>query len=287
MVRGNKNPSIYIFNARLFTYLRIMLILVLSAVALFPIYAVLVNSFKNNGEIFSSPFTLPSVFIASAYVGILTKNADFWIFLTNSCLVALGTISLNLLVSFMAALALSRLHFRGRTIMYNYFIMGMLFPITVAILPLYLQLRALNLIGSLNGVVLSQVAFSIPMSVFILTNFFKEIPQELQEATQVDGGGIWTFGFRVLLPISGPVVSTVTILTFIQSWNQFLLPLLVLDNRKTFTIPLGVMQYQGQFTSGWNFIMAFITISMIPMVLFYLFLQKYIVSGLTAGAVKG
>ncbi|WP_304224332.1 carbohydrate ABC transporter permease [Gracilinema caldarium] len=287
MVPGNKNASLYAFNARLLAYLRILLILVLSAVALFPIYAVLVNSFKNNGEIFASPFTLPSVFTASAYVGILTKNADFWIFLTNSCLVALGTISLNLLVSFMAALALSRLHFRGRTVFYNYFIMGMLFPITVAILPLYLQLRALNLIGSLNGVVLSQVAFSIPMSVFILTNFFKEVPQELQEATQVDGGGIWTFGFRVLLPISGPVVSTVTILTFIQSWNQFLLPLLVLDNRKTFTIPLGVMQYQGQFTSGWNFIMAFITISMIPMVLFYLFLQKYIVSGLTAGAIKG
>jgi raffinose/stachyose/melibiose transport system permease protein len=125
------------------------------------------------------------------------------------------------------------------------------------------------------------------MSVFILTGFFKEVPLELQEATQVDGGGIWTFGFKVLLPISGPVLSTVTILTFIQSWNQFLLPLLVLDNRKTFTIPLGVMQYQGQFTSGWNFIMAFITISMIPMVLFYLFLQKYIVSGLTTGAVKG
>jgi raffinose/stachyose/melibiose transport system permease protein len=187
----------------------------------------------------------------------------------------------------MAALALSRLQFKGRTILYNYFIMGMLFPLSVAILPLYLQLRSLNLIGSLNGVVLSQVAFTIPMSVFILTGFFKEVPLELQEATQVDGGGIWTFGFKVLLPISGPVLSTVTILTFIQSWNQFLLPLLVLDNRKTFTIPLGVMQYQGQFTSGWNFIMAFITISMIPMVLFYLFLQKYIVSGLTAGAVKG
>ncbi|MFQ3548017.1 MAG: carbohydrate ABC transporter permease, partial [Termitinemataceae bacterium] len=202
-------------------------------------------------------------------------------------IVAAGTILLNLMVSFLAALAIARLRFRGRTVVYNYFIMGMLFPLTVAILPLYLQLRNLGLIGSLQGVVLSQVAFNIPMSVFILSGFFREVPMELQEATQVDGGGIYTFGFKVLLPISGPVISTVTILTFIQSWNQFLLPLLVLDNRTSFTIPLGVMQYQGQFTSGWNFIMAFITISMIPMVLFYLFLQKYIVSGLTAGAVKG
>lgn len=287
MAVENRRSTAYIVQDAIYKYIRMLVILVLSIVVLFPIYAVLVNSFKTNGEIFSTPFSLPVAPTLAAYIGILTKNADFWIFLTNSCLVALGTIGLNLLVSFMAALALSRLRFKGRTLLYNYFIMGMLFPLTVAILPLYLQLRSLKLIGSLNGVILSQVAFAIPMSVFILTGFFKEVPQELQEATQVDGGGIWTFGFRVLLPISGPVVSTVTILSFIQSWNQFLLPLLVLDNRKTFTIPLGVMQYQGQFTSGWNFIMAFITISMIPMVLFYLFLQKYIVSGLTSGAVKG
>jgi raffinose/stachyose/melibiose transport system permease protein len=143
------------------------------------------------------------------------------------------------------------------------------------------------MIGSLSGVILAQVSFGLPTSIFILTGFFREIPQEFQDATQVDGGGIGTFGFKILLPISTPVISTVTVINFIQSWNQFLLPLLVLDNRKTFTIPLGVMQYQGQFTSGWNFIMAFITISMIPMLLFYIFLQKYIVAGLTAGAVKG
>jgi len=287
MTFAHYSSSLYSLKSALSSYVRILVVVLLSIITLFPIYAVLVNSFKPNGEIFATPFALPAAPTLAAYVGILTKNADFWIFLTNSILVALGTIGINLLVSFMAALALSRLQFKGRTILYNYFIMGMLFPLSVAILPLYLQLRSLNLIGSLNGVVLSQVAFTIPMSVFILTGFFKEVPLELQEATQVDGGGIWTFGFKVLLPISGPVLSTVTILTFIQSWNQFLLPLLVLDNRKTFTIPLGVMQYQGQFTSGWNFIMAFITISMIPMVLFYLFLQKYIVSGLTAGAVKG
>lgn len=236
MAVENRRSTAYIVQGVIYKYIRMLVILVLSIVVLFPIYAVLVNSFKTNGEIFSTPFSLPVAPTFAAYIGILTKNADFWIFLTNSCLVALGTIGLNLLVSFMAALALSRLRFKGRTLLYNYFIMGMLFPLTVAILPLYLQLRSLKLIGSLNGVILSQVAFAIPMSVFILTGFFKEVPQELQEATQVDGGGIWTFGFRVLLPISGPVVSTVTILSFIQSWNQFLLPLLVLDNRKTFTI---------------------------------------------------
>ncbi len=267
--------------------IKIGISILISVVTLFPIYAVLINSFKTNGQIFSAPFTLPAPPNLDAYVGILTKNADFWVFFFNSSIVAIGTIFLILITAFMASLALSRLRFPGHAKFYNYFVMGMLFPLTVAILPLYLQLRSLGMIGSLSGVILAQVAFGLPTSIFILTGFFREIPQEFQDATQVDGGGIGTFGFKILLPISTPVISTVTVINFIQSWNQFLLPLLVLDNKKTFTIPLGVMQYQGQFTSGWNFIMAFITISMIPMLLFYIFLQKYIVAGLTAGAVKG
>jgi raffinose/stachyose/melibiose transport system permease protein len=125
------------------------------------------------------------------------------------------------------------------------------------------------------------------LSIFIFTGFFREVPNELQDAVFIDGGGLITFGTKVVLPLSTPVISTVTIITLIQSWNQFLMPLLVLDNPQKFTIPLGVMQFQGQFTTNWNQIMAFISISLLPMTLFYIFLQKYIVAGLTAGAVKG
>jgi raffinose/stachyose/melibiose transport system permease protein len=163
----------------------------------------------------------------------------------------------------------------------------MLFPFTVAILPLYLQLRVMGLLGTRAGVILSEAAFNLPLSIFIFTGFFREIPRELQDACEVDGGGMLTFAYKIVVPLSTPVVSTVSIIILVQSWNQFLLPLLVLDDARLFTIPLGVMQFQGQFTTGWNLIMSFITISILPTAVFYFSMQKYVVRGLTAGAVKG
>lgn len=266
---------------------QIIISIFFAALFFFPIYAVIVGGFKTNGQLLDDPFGIPNPFYPEAYLLILLKSNQFWIFLYNSMIVSGSVILLTLFTAMPASLALSRLQFRGRDIFYNYFLMGMLFPITVAILPLYLQLRNFGLLGSRLGLDLAQAAFSLPLSVFIFTGFFKEIPDELQDAVSIDGGTLLTFGRRVVLPLSTPVISTVVIITLIQSWNQFLMPLLVLDNPSKFTIPLGVMQFQGQFTTNWNQIMAFITIALLPMTLCYIFLQKYIVAGLTAGAVKG
>ena len=266
---------------------RIIIGVICAILFFFPVYAVVIGGFKTNGQLLNDPFGLPNPFNFEAYRMILLKSNEFWIFLGNSVLISSAVILLTLATAIPAALALSRVVFPGRKFFFNFFIMGMLFPITVAVLPLYLQLRGLGLLGTRTGLILSQAAFSLPMSIFILTGFFKEIPGELQDAVYIDGGGLFTFGFRIVMPLSTPVISTVTIITLIQSWNQFLMPLLVLDNSDKFTIPLGIMQFQGQFTTNWNQIMAFITISLLPMALFYIFLQKYIVAGLTAGAVKG
>jgi len=265
----------------------IIVSIISAALFFFPVYAVAVGGFKTNGQLLDDPFGLPDPFIIEAYLMILVKSSQFWIFLFNSILISGSVILLTLATAMPASLALSRIRFRGREIIYNYFLAGMLFPITVAILPLYLQLRNFGLLGTRLGLDLAQAAFSLPLSIFIFTGFFKEIPGELQDAVSIDGGTIVTFGRRVVLPLSTPVISTVVIVTLIQSWNQFLMPLLVLDNPAKFTIPLGIMQFQGQFTTNWNQIMAFITIALLPMTLCYIFLQKYIVAGLTAGAVKG
>jgi raffinose/stachyose/melibiose transport system permease protein len=267
--------------------LQFTLSLLLAIVMFFPFYTVIIGGFKTNGQLLADPFGLPNPFYLSAYQSVLGRADVFWVFFSNSVIIAGFTIALTLVVSMLASLALSRIQFPGRVLLFNFFIMGMLFPLSVAILPLYLQLRNFGLLGSRAGVILSQAAFSLPLSIFIFTGFFRDVSQDLQDAVAIDGGGILTFGLRVLLPLSTPVISTVTIITLIQSWNQFLLPLLVLDSSTTFTIPLGVMQFQGQFTTGWNLIMAFITIAIIPVALFYFFMQKYVVAGLTAGAVKG
>ncbi len=266
---------------------RIIAGLISAVIFFFPIYVVVFGGLKTNGQLVNDPFGLPRPFVFEAYRLILLKSRAFWVFLGNSVIIAAAVIIITLISTIMASLALSRLQFRGRDFFYNLFIAGMLFPITVAILPLYLQLRDLGLLGTRLGIILAQSAFSLPMGIFITTGFFKDIPHDLQDAVSIDGGGFFTFGFRIVLPLSTPVLSTVTIITLIQSWNQFLMPLLVLNNPDKFTIPLGIMQFQGQFTTNWNQIMSFITIALLPMTLFYIFLQRYIVAGLTAGAVKG
>ncbi|MBN2051605.1 MAG: carbohydrate ABC transporter permease [Spirochaetales bacterium] len=253
----------------------------------FPLYTVLIGGFKTKGQLLSDPFGLPQPWTLESYRAILGKSGVFWGFFFNSVFIAAFTILLVLVCSMAAGIALSKIQFRGRKVLFNYFIMGMLFPLSTAILPLYLQLRGLHLTGTRFGVILAQTAFNLPLSIFIFTGFFREISKDLQDACSIDGGGILTFAWKIMLPLSAPVIATVTIIILIQSWNQFLLPLLVLDDAKMYTIPLGVMQFQGQFTTAWNQIMAFITISVLPMAFFYFTMQKYVVKGLTAGAVKG
>jgi raffinose/stachyose/melibiose transport system permease protein len=266
---------------------RFFLSLSLALIMFFPLYTVIAGGFKTKGQLLADPFGLPRPFTLEAYQGIMGRSGVFWGFLNNSVFIAAFTILLVLGCSMMASIAVSKIEFKARPWVFNYFVMGMLFPLSTAILPLYLQLRGLGLLGSRLGVILAQTAFNLPLSIFIFTGFFKEIPKEFQDACEVDGGGIPTFSLKILLPLSTPVIATVSILMLIQSWNQFLLPLLVLDNPKYFTIPLGVMQFQGQFTTAWNQIMAFITISVLPMAIFYFTMQKYVVRGLTAGALKG
>lgn len=270
-----------------FSTWKFMISAVIAALMSFPIYTVIVGGFKTKGQLLNDPFGIPRPFTLEAYEAILGRSGAFWGFLYNSLYIATFTILLVLACSMAAGIALSKISFKTRPLVFNYFIMGMLFPLTTAILPLYLQLRGLGLLGSRLGVILAQSAFSLPLSIFIFTGFFREVPKEFQDACAVDGGGIPTFALRILLPLSSPVIVTVSIIILIQSWNQFLLPLLVLDNPKFFTIPLGVMQFQGQFTTAWNQIMAFITISVFPMAVFYFAMQKYVVSGLTGGAIKG
>lgn len=272
---------------RLGNLLRFFIGLVVSIIMIFPIYVTIVGGFKGKGQFFVNPFGLPKPISFEAYTTILGWEGVFWTFLFNSVLIVAGVLLIVIFFSMTTGFVLSRISFRGNKFLFNFFIMGMLFPLTVAVLPLYLQLKNFSLLGSLWGVILSEAAFNFPLSIFIFTGFFKDIPRDLQDACLIDGGSQFLFFYRIMVPLSRPVVSTVSIIVFIMSWNQFLLPLLVLSDPATFTIPLGVMQYQGQFTTGWNYIMAFITISILPMAIFYYALQGHIVAGLTTGAIKG
>jgi raffinose/stachyose/melibiose transport system permease protein len=162
-----------------------------------------------------------------------------------------------------------------------------MFPITVAIMPVYLVVRQMHLTDTLLAVILVQTAFGVSGNILILRGFFLSVPYELQDAASIDGCTSFGFFWRVLLPLVRPALAAVGALTMIVSWNDLLTPLVILDSNNLWTLPLGTMQFQGQYSSDLALVSAFVALSAIPAILFYLFAERQIVAGLTAGALKG
>lgn len=266
--------------------LKYLVAVALSLIIVIPLVAAVLGGFKSNADLQNNPFGLPSVFVWSNYTDILT-SLTFWQQLLNSSTVMVATAVGVVVLAAMPAFVFARMTFRGRGLLFNFFTLGLLFPLTVAILPLYVTLRSLSLVDSLWGIIVPQVAFGLPGSILILRNFFANVPKELEEAAALDGVSTLGFFWRILLPLVRPALAAVVVLTMVSSWNAFFLPLLVLNNTALWTLPLGIMQFQGQFGADWSKILAFVSLALVPTVVFYLLAEKQIVTGLTAGAVKG
>jgi raffinose/stachyose/melibiose transport system permease protein len=254
-------------------------------VTLAPLLFVILGGFRTNAQINENPVSLPSPWVFSNYVDILTSSS-FWTFLLNSALIAVSSTVLAVGLGSMAAFALSRYRFRGREAIYSMFTVGLLFPLGVAILPVYLLLRQLHLLESWIGVALPQAAFALPVTIIILRPFMAAIPSEIEDAAVVDGATRLGFFWRILLPLSRPALVTVSVLAFITSWNGYLLPLLVFNDPSHFTLPLGVATFQSQYAQDTASILAFTALSMVPALVFFVFAERQIVGGLT-GSVKG
>jgi len=259
---------------------------VVAIIVLIPLLAAVINGFKSNADLLTHPFGLPTTWKWDNYTSVL-QSVAFWRELLNSTLVMSATAIGVLILASMPAFVFSRMQFRGRDLLFNFFTLGLLFPITVAILPLYITLRQANLVDSLWGIVLPQVAFGLPSTILILRGFFATVPRELDEAAAIDGCSSAGFFVRVLLPLMRPALASVAVLTMVGSWNNYFLPLLVLNTETLYTLPLGIMQFQGQFGTDWGRVLSFVTLSLVPTIIFYLFAERQIVAGLTAGAVKG
>lgn len=253
---------------------------------LVPLLTTVLNGFKTNAEVLLHPFGLPQRWLLDNYASVLQNNS-FWRQLFNSSMVMLATALGVVVIASMAAFVFARMQFRGRELLFNFFTLGLLFPLAVAILPLYITLRQAQLVDSLWGVILPQIAFGLPGNILILRGFFASIPPELDEAAAIDGCSPAGFFVRVLLPLMRPALAAVVVLTMVASWNAFFLPLLVLNSEQLYTLPLGIMQFQGQFGTDWAKVLAFVSLSLLPTIGFYLLAERQIIAGLTAGAVKG
>nr|WP_268233666.1 carbohydrate ABC transporter permease [Schaalia hyovaginalis] len=186
----------------------------------------------------------------------------------------------------MASFVIARYPFKGREAMYSLFAAGLMFPMTVAITPLYILIKSLGLTNNLLGVILPGIAFALPTTVIILVPFLRTIPKELEEAAALDGCGRLGFFWKIVLPLSAPGVITTGILAFIGSWNSYMLPLFVLSDESLFTLPLGVQAFASQYSVDTARVLAFTSLSMIPALIFFSLFERRIVGGLT-GAVKG
>jgi raffinose/stachyose/melibiose transport system permease protein len=251
-----------------------------------PLAATILGGFKSLGELRTNAFGLPKVWEWQNYAEILMSQR-YWILLRNSLIISVLSVALTLIVASMAAFVFAHIKFFGSTMLLNYITMGLLFPAATAILPLFVKVRDLGLLDTYLGVVLPQVAFGLAMSILMLRRFFKEIPNEIMEAALIDGCSYPSFFLFVTLPLSRPILATVGTIAFVHSWNAYLLPLVLLNSDSLYPWPLGIMVYQGEYSSDWQFVLAFISLTILPTIVLFLLAQKHIVAGLTAGAVKG
>ncbi len=278
-----KGPSQKFDFGRGLLYLIAALVLL---VIIVPLSFSIIGGFRSNAQLAADPVALPNPWIFSNYQTALT-DPNFYQWVRNSVLIALITTALVLPAASLAAFVIARYKFRGRELVFALFTLGLLFPVAVAILPLFITLRQTGLLNSPLGIALPQAAFGLPLSIVILRPFFRSIPRDLEDAASIDGCGPLRFYWSVMLPLSRPVLSTVAVLTVVGSWNAFLLPLLVLIQPEQWTLPLGINNISAQYVTDTAMILAYTTLAMIPALIFYFVAQRQIVSGLTAGGVKG
>ena len=270
----------------LFSYYRWLILFGAAGICLLPMWATLIGGFKTTGDLRTNAFGLPRQWIAENYASILF-GARFWQMLWNSTVIAAFTVFFTLVVSSMAAFALAHLRFAGKKWIANYLTLGLTFPFATAILPVFIRVRDLGLLDSYWGVILPQVTFNLSFSIVLLRGFFAELPKELFEAAFMDGCSYTKIFWRITLPLSRPIIATVGVLSLVGSWNNFLLPLVMIDSDQIYPWPLGIMQYQGEYGTDWGRVLAFVSLTMMPAIFFYLLAQKHIIAGLTSGAVKG
>jgi len=259
--------------------------LVVIALMLAPVLYIVIGGFRSNSQITVDPAGWPDPWNLQNYLTVLT-GPQFWRQVLNSVIAATATTAGVVALGLMASYVLARYPIRGRGALYALFAAGLMFPITVAITPLYIVIRDLGLMNSLGGIILPQIAFALPTTIIILVPFLRAIPDEIQEAAFIDGCSRLGFFWRMVLPLSVPGVITVGILAFIGSWNSYLLPLFILNNEASFTLPLGVQAFSSQYSVDTAKVLAFTSLSMLPALVFFSLFERRIVGGLT-GAVKG
>ncbi|RUU00957.1 carbohydrate ABC transporter permease [Mesorhizobium sp. M7A.T.Ca.TU.009.02.1.1] len=263
------------------------ILLTYTVIALFPVILVIMNSFKSRAGIFGAPLTPPTpiTFDLIGYT-IVIGQGDFIHYFQNSLVVTVASLFFVLLFGAMAAFALSEYRFRGNSLMGLYLALGIMIPIrlgTVAILQLMV---ASGLVNTLTALILVYTAQGLPLAVFILSEFMKQVSDDLKNAGRIDGLSEYTIFFRLVLPLVRPSMATVAVFTMIPIWNDLWFPLILAPSEETKTVTLGAQLFLGQFVTNWNAVLAALSLAIMPVLILYVIFSRQLIRGITSGAVK-
>lgn len=256
-------------------------------IALFPIFLIVINAFKTRKAIFRDPMALPSAetFSLIGFDKVLDKS-DFLLYFSNSLTVTLVTLFIVLLIGAMAAWALAEYPFPGSTVLGVYLALGIMVPIRLGSVSILQLIVDLNLVNTLTALVLVYTAQSLPLAIFILTEFMRQIPTDLKEAARCDGVNEYRIFYWIVLPLTRPAIATVAVFTMVPIWNDLWFPLILAPGDGKQTITLGVQQFIGQYVTDWNAVLASLTLAIVPILILYVLFSRQLIRGLTAGAVK-
>lgn len=252
---------------------------------LYPIVVVLLSGFKSTAEIYATPFALPSSF-APANLVTIWEQTRFARYLANSLIVTLSSVACILVAGTLASYALARYRFRGNEAIYLFFLCGLMVPLKLAIIPLFIQLATLGLIDTHLGLVLVYTAMGLPSAIFIMTGFLRTLPSEPEESARIDGASEARIMWSIMLPLARPAMVIAGIHNAVPIWNDFFFPLVMVQTDRLKTLPQGLTVFMGEYNTEWGVLFAGLTLAALPITLVYMALSRQFIAGLTHGAVK-
>ncbi len=256
-----------------------------SIIMLYPILVMIFSAFKPTGDIFDRPFAIPAFTNVDNFAKIFYQT-NFLTYLTNSVIVTGGAILLILTFGSMAAYGLARYSFRGRTVLFLFFLSGLMVPLKLAIIPLFIQFRALGILDTRLSLILLYTAMGLPSAVFIMTGFLRTLPGELEDAARMDGASELRIMVSVMLPLTRPALIIAAIHNLVPTWNDFFFPLVFIQTDARKTLPQGLTTFMGEFNTDWGALFAGLTLSALPIVVVYIVLSRQFIAGMTSGAIK-
>lgn len=276
----------YVLQRRLVSVFIHGILILFVFISVMPIFFMWMAAVKPFDPSVNNPFALPTAFTLE-YIKEAWTTGRMEIYMKNSILVAIPRVAIVLLLASLAGYAFGKLKWRGRNAVFAFILIGMMIPINAMIIPLYYNIQQLGMINTLQAMILPYFGLSMPFACFMMRSFFRELPEELVESATIDGAGKFRTWLYVMLPLTKPALTSLLIFEFMWSWNDYLLPMLMVYDDKYRTLPLGLMYFQGEYTMNTSLIAAGVTICTVPILVVYSIFQRSFVDGITAGAVKG